>query len=126
MCIHCYTARIWMLHIIFCMRQSVKNCACACINIKCSFALHIFFRCCSSLLCRLFFLSSSVLFFLLTFMRFFFHACSISLHLTYWNHVFAHSIPHSAGIIRIKYGLSKIVHVNTLTLLHAHSSATHS
>lgn len=101
MCIHCYTARIWMLHIIFCMRQSVKNCACACINIKCSFALHIFFRCCSSLLCRLFFLSSSVLFFSPYFYAIFFsrvlnliashllESCIRSLHTAFgWYHTY--------------------------------------
>lgn len=104
-----------MLHIIFCMRQSVKNCACACINIKCSFALN-------SVLCVVVvvffpFLCVPLVFFPLLY-AIFFHARSFNLHSISLARSLSTAICY---ITRIKYGLSKVVHVNTESDTHTHS-----
>lgn len=116
------------------MRQSVKNCACACINIKCSFALHTYFFFCSSVVCFsfLFLLLGLTLFFLLILSDFFFHARSILCYLTCTLPLSFFRFPLDTAtcyITCIKYGLSKIVHVNTsihtVTRTHAYTIITH-
>lgn len=95
------------------MRQSVKNCACACINIKCSFASSFFLLC--FCVCFLFFL---FFFSVMLYTIFYSRAFNVHPSLLFVQSFSVGSVLAICYITRLKYGLSKIVHVNT----HSHTN----